>query len=66
MDVCKCIVPSRHEVTLNSRRATSPLVRLLEGEERWEVPDNLQVSASKSGWKRAKTCCHLYGTQSYG
>ncbi|GFX05801.1 hypothetical protein TNCV_5089911 [Trichonephila clavipes] len=31
MDVCKCIVPSRHGGTLNSRRVTSPLVRLVEG-----------------------------------
>ncbi|GFW15475.1 hypothetical protein TNCV_4656151 [Trichonephila clavipes] len=30
MDVCKCIVPSRHGGTLNSRRAASPLVRLIE------------------------------------
>ncbi|GFW46932.1 hypothetical protein TNCV_2982881 [Trichonephila clavipes] len=29
MDVCKCIVPSRHGDTLNSRRAASPLVRLI-------------------------------------
>ncbi|GFW97719.1 uncharacterized protein TNCV_1424831 [Trichonephila clavipes] len=41
MDVCKCIVPSRHKSTSNSYRATSPLVRLVEGEERWEVPDHL-------------------------
>ncbi|GFY16625.1 hypothetical protein TNCV_2787511 [Trichonephila clavipes] len=33
MDVCKCIVPSRHVGTLNSRLAASPLVRLVEGEE---------------------------------
>ncbi|GFX50496.1 HTH_Tnp_Tc3_2 domain-containing protein [Trichonephila clavipes] len=33
MDVCKCIVPSRHWGTLNSHRAASPLVRLVEGEE---------------------------------
>ncbi|GFU85104.1 uncharacterized protein TNCV_1553671 [Trichonephila clavipes] len=38
MDVCKCIVPSRHEGTLKSRRIASPLVSLVEGEERWEVP----------------------------
>ncbi|GFX86248.1 uncharacterized protein TNCV_2561301 [Trichonephila clavipes] len=37
MDVCKCITPSWHGDTLNSRRATSPLVRLVEGEERWEI-----------------------------
>ncbi|GFV21949.1 hypothetical protein TNCV_4526351 [Trichonephila clavipes] len=29
--------PLRHEGTLNSRRAANPLVRLEEGEERWEV-----------------------------
>ncbi|GFX67962.1 uncharacterized protein TNCV_2288242 [Trichonephila clavipes] len=39
MDVCKCIMPSRHGGTLNSRRAACPLVRLVEGEERWETPD---------------------------
>ncbi|GFU22550.1 uncharacterized protein TNCV_1304421 [Trichonephila clavipes] len=42
MDVCKCIVPSRHGGTLKSRRAASPLVRLMEWEERWEVPDHPQ------------------------
>ncbi|GFS96646.1 uncharacterized protein TNCV_3944231 [Trichonephila clavipes] len=36
MDVCKCIVHSLHGGTLNSRQATSPLVRLVDGEERWE------------------------------
>ncbi|GFS96478.1 transposable element Tc1 transposase [Trichonephila clavipes] len=36
MDVCKCMVSLRHGDTLNSRRAAS-LVRLVEGEERWEV-----------------------------
>ncbi|GFV14181.1 hypothetical protein TNCV_526551 [Trichonephila clavipes] len=29
----------RHGGTLNSRRAASPLVKLLEGELRWEAPD---------------------------
>ncbi|GFT72676.1 hypothetical protein TNCV_755811 [Trichonephila clavipes] len=33
MDVCKCVGPLQHEGTLNSRRAASPLVRLVEGEE---------------------------------
>ncbi|GFW89859.1 hypothetical protein TNCV_2425161 [Trichonephila clavipes] len=36
----KCIVPLRHEVTLNSRRNESPLVRLVEDEDRWEAPDH--------------------------
>ncbi|GFV85161.1 hypothetical protein TNCV_4172141 [Trichonephila clavipes] len=34
MDVCKCIAPLRHGGTLNSRRATSHLVWLVEREER--------------------------------
>ncbi|GFW24400.1 uncharacterized protein TNCV_606461 [Trichonephila clavipes] len=40
MDVCKCIVPLRHGGTLNTRRAASPLVRLVEEKERWEDPDH--------------------------
>ncbi|GFY09601.1 DUF4817 domain-containing protein [Trichonephila clavipes] len=40
MGVCKCIVPLRHEGTLNSRGAASPLVWLVEGVERWEAPDH--------------------------
>ncbi|GFV25899.1 hypothetical protein TNCV_3868661 [Trichonephila clavipes] len=44
MDVCKCIVPLRHGGTLNSRRAASPLVWLVEGVERWEAPDHPQMS----------------------
>ncbi|GFW16863.1 hypothetical protein TNCV_2759911 [Trichonephila clavipes] len=38
MDACKCIVPSRHGGTLNNYQDTSPLVRLVEGED----PDHLQ------------------------
>ncbi|GFV93772.1 uncharacterized protein TNCV_366721 [Trichonephila clavipes] len=33
-------VPLRHEGTLNSRRAASLLVWLVEWEERWETPDH--------------------------
>ncbi|GFU75108.1 uncharacterized protein TNCV_3172871 [Trichonephila clavipes] len=52
MDVCKCIVPSRHEGTLNSRRAASPLMRLVDGEERWKAPDHPPgCSLSKLGVK---------------
>ncbi|GFY28403.1 uncharacterized protein TNCV_1970581 [Trichonephila clavipes] len=40
IDVCKCIVPSWHGSTLNSRRAPSLLVRLVEEEERWEASDH--------------------------
>ncbi|GFX89196.1 uncharacterized protein TNCV_20921 [Trichonephila clavipes] len=42
MDVCKCIVPSRHGGTLNSRRAARLLVWLVEDEERWEASDHHQ------------------------
>ncbi|GFU47809.1 uncharacterized protein TNCV_4465571 [Trichonephila clavipes] len=35
-------VPSRHGGTLYSRRTASPFVRLVEGEEFWEAPDNPQ------------------------
>ncbi|GFU72792.1 uncharacterized protein TNCV_3712151 [Trichonephila clavipes] len=38
MDVYKCIVPLRHGGTLNSRQAASPLVWLMEREERWKAP----------------------------
>ncbi|GFU99902.1 hypothetical protein TNCV_1257511 [Trichonephila clavipes] len=41
MDVCNCIIPLRHGGTLKSRRATSLLVRSVEGEERWVAPDHL-------------------------
>ncbi|GFT19742.1 hypothetical protein TNCV_594251 [Trichonephila clavipes] len=40
MGACKYIVPLRHGGTLNSRPSASPLVRLVEGEER----DNLKES----------------------
>ncbi|GFU33017.1 low-density lipoprotein receptor 1 [Trichonephila clavipes] len=36
------VVPLRHEGTLNSRRAASSLVWLVEEEERWEAPDHPQ------------------------
>ncbi|GFV49662.1 hypothetical protein TNCV_1959701 [Trichonephila clavipes] len=47
--VCKCTVPSRHGGTLNSRRAASALVRLVEGEERWEASDHPQDSPLELG-----------------
>ncbi|GFS50367.1 uncharacterized protein TNCV_1638591 [Trichonephila clavipes] len=58
MDVCKCIVPSRHWVTLNSRRAASPLVRLVEGEERWEAPV-LPQNWGETEQNRTVTCMVL-------
>ncbi|GFU85169.1 hypothetical protein TNCV_1554321 [Trichonephila clavipes] len=39
MNVCKYIVPLRHGGTLSSHRAVSPLVWLMDGEERWEASD---------------------------
>ncbi|GFT25946.1 hypothetical protein TNCV_2807871 [Trichonephila clavipes] len=61
MDVCNCIVPAGHGSTLNSRRAASPFVRLVEGEERWEASDHPpECSPSKLGWNRAKLYCHLF------
>ncbi|GFU77764.1 cullin-4A [Trichonephila clavipes] len=46
MDVCKCLVPSRHGGTLNSRRASTPLVGLVE--ERCEAPDHPQGVISQN------------------
>ncbi|GFW82381.1 uncharacterized protein TNCV_3818611 [Trichonephila clavipes] len=66
MDVCKCIVPSRHGGTLNSRRAASPLVRLVEGEERWEAPDHSQgvlpQNCGETELNRSVTCMVLKAT----
>ncbi|GFX70016.1 hypothetical protein TNCV_340431 [Trichonephila clavipes] len=61
----KCIVPFRHGGTLNSRRAPSPLVRLVEGDERWKLLSTPRCPALKLGWKRTKSNCHLYGAQSH-
>ncbi|GFU28510.1 hypothetical protein TNCV_1410461 [Trichonephila clavipes] len=53
--------------TLNSRRAISPLVRLVAGDERWEAPVlHPGCSLSKFEWNRAKSYCHLYVAQGYG
>ncbi|GFT24890.1 hypothetical protein TNCV_3021741 [Trichonephila clavipes] len=41
-DVCKCIVPSRCGGTPNNLRAASPLVKLVDRNERWEAPDHPQ------------------------
>ncbi|GFV57274.1 hypothetical protein TNCV_2822911 [Trichonephila clavipes] len=40
IDITLLQVPAWHGGTLNSRRAASPLVRLVEGEERWEASDH--------------------------
>ncbi|GFU44524.1 uncharacterized protein TNCV_1506411 [Trichonephila clavipes] len=49
MDVCKCIVPLWHGGTLNSRQAASPLVSLVEGEERRESLTTPRVFSLKIG-----------------
>ncbi|GFX65051.1 hypothetical protein TNCV_451891 [Trichonephila clavipes] len=38
-----------HKDTLNSRRAASPLVRIVVGEEKWKTPNHLQ-SAPPQNW----------------
>ncbi|GFT25063.1 hypothetical protein TNCV_179751 [Trichonephila clavipes] len=48
-EACKGIVPLRHGDTLNSPRAASPLMRLVNGEERWEAPDPPRVFSFKIG-----------------
>ncbi|GFX53490.1 hypothetical protein TNCV_4652761 [Trichonephila clavipes] len=49
--------------TLNSRRAASPLVRLVEGEERWEAPDHpqgvLSLNWDETELNRSVTCMVL-------
>ncbi|GFV35597.1 hypothetical protein TNCV_3473681 [Trichonephila clavipes] len=55
MDGCKYIVPSRQGGILNSRRAASPLVLLVEGEDRWEVPN--PVLSLKIGVEPRKITC---------
>ncbi|GFV67976.1 uncharacterized protein TNCV_1872581 [Trichonephila clavipes] len=64
MDVCKCIVPSRHGDTLNNRRAASPLVRLVEGVERGgKAPshskDVVPQNCSRTEQNRTVTCMVL-------
>ncbi|GFV32460.1 uncharacterized protein TNCV_1677461 [Trichonephila clavipes] len=57
MDVCKCIVPLWHGGTLKSRRAASPLMWLVEGEERWEAPGHPQgfLSLNWGGTEQNRT-----------
>ncbi|GFU34679.1 hypothetical protein TNCV_1993901 [Trichonephila clavipes] len=42
LDVCKCIATLLHVVILNSRSAASPIVKLMEREEKWETSDHLK------------------------
>ncbi|GFW82121.1 hypothetical protein TNCV_1170301 [Trichonephila clavipes] len=68
MDICKCIVPSRHEGTYSKQPSSrKSSVRLMAGEDRWKAPDPPPgCSPSKLGCNRAKSYCHLYGAQGYG
>ncbi|GFS54507.1 hypothetical protein TNCV_1742681 [Trichonephila clavipes] len=50
IEVCKCKVPSWHGGSPNSHRAASPLVRLEEREERWEVSDRPRVFVLSQNW----------------
>ncbi|GFT00672.1 uncharacterized protein TNCV_3113901 [Trichonephila clavipes] len=65
MDVYKWIVPSRYGDALNSHRATSLLVRLVEGEERWG-PDHsrgvLPQNWGETELNRSVTCMVLKDT----
>ncbi|GFU93507.1 uncharacterized protein TNCV_947491 [Trichonephila clavipes] len=40
MDVRKCIMSFGHEGTINSHRGASPLMKLVEGADRWEALDH--------------------------
>ncbi|GFV72664.1 uncharacterized protein TNCV_411831 [Trichonephila clavipes] len=52
--------------TLTSRRAASPLVRLVEGEERWETPDHpqgvLPLNWDETELNHSVTCTVLKAT----
>ncbi|GFW60136.1 hypothetical protein TNCV_1389491 [Trichonephila clavipes] len=62
-DICKYTVPSWHGITLNISRAASPLVRLVEKEEKWEALDQLQ-DVLPQNWGDKKSYCLLDGAQS--
>ncbi|GFX70194.1 uncharacterized protein TNCV_4616321 [Trichonephila clavipes] len=66
MDACKCVVYSRHGGTLNNLRATSPLVRLVEGGQRWEAPDHpqgvLPLNWGETELTRSVTCMEFQST----
>ncbi|GFX80981.1 transposable element Tcb2 transposase [Trichonephila clavipes] len=58
VDVCKCIVPLQHGCTLNSRRAASPFVKLVEGEERWVASDHTQ-GVLPQNWDEIELNCSV-------
>ncbi|GFW53778.1 hypothetical protein TNCV_3938721 [Trichonephila clavipes] len=58
MDVCKCIVPLRHESTLNSRRAANPPVRLVEGNCDEDLSSLDKEGDEKTTWLIEPTSLH--------
>ncbi|GFX07258.1 uncharacterized protein TNCV_2972351 [Trichonephila clavipes] len=52
-----CITPLRHGDILNSRRATQPLMKLVEGEERWKASNHLQgvLPQNRGGTEQNRT-----------
>ncbi|GFX97595.1 uncharacterized protein TNCV_2841551 [Trichonephila clavipes] len=59
--------PHSMRVLGKSRRAASPLVKLVVGEERWKALTTPPwCYPSKMGWKRAKSYCRLHDVQSCG
>ncbi|GFU82845.1 hypothetical protein TNCV_266421 [Trichonephila clavipes] len=60
----KCIVLLRLGDTLNSRRAASPLVRLIEGDDKWEAPDHpqgfLRLNCGGTERNRTVTCMSCF------
>ncbi|GFU68829.1 uncharacterized protein TNCV_1548131 [Trichonephila clavipes] len=65
MDICQCIVSSQHRA-LNSHRAASSLVRLVEGEEMLNSPDHpqsiLTQNEGETELNRPVTCLVLKAT----
>ncbi|GFW98081.1 neurexin-3 [Trichonephila clavipes] len=61
IDVCLCIVPSRHGSTPNRHRAAHPLV----WGKKVGCPDHLQSVLSWVAEMRQKTYCHLHGAQNH-
>ncbi|GFV72520.1 hypothetical protein TNCV_2763841 [Trichonephila clavipes] len=69
MDVCKCIVPVRHGGTRNIHPAASPLVRLVEGEERFPCLNwggGVAIYHLFGEFRRANSYCHLYAAHGQG
>ncbi|GFW84749.1 uncharacterized protein TNCV_1814791 [Trichonephila clavipes] len=63
IDVCKCILPSRHVGAIKSLRAASPLVRLVKGKERWGTPPGvLPQNWGVNEPNRTVTCMVLRAT----